>query len=588
MPELAGFQDSRSAFRARDLSPDSVIFTAESSNFSIFSSASASVDRCSFASDVPDQDFVASVVSRNLAGHELSEVLIGPDPDPNKPTLVHKNSISLSRREKTKVQKIESSEAETTEDESIVTGSGRNSFSLALKECQVRRFRSEITSKKSDPRRQASLDLNNSLNSATNSPSPRLEIMNKRSYASRKTTGIFPSPGTPNYRQTNIGPQKGWSSERVPLHTNANRQNLNTPLLQSGRTLPSKWEDAERWIFSPMSGDGGGLRTSSIQQAQRRPKSKSGPLGPPGVAYYQMFSPAEPMFEGGGHNGKLIGNSPFPAGVVTADGLSVGYGGFEGDTGNFDTSTEPCMARSVSIHGCSEMLCQSLLLGHHSDEKCEDGANNISLAVSRRDMATQMSPESSSQSSPINHSPSFSLTTSTIQHVVESQNMHSNKPEIRDVPVDERVTMTRCPRNNKCKINLAKGSRNGGDWKREDVNFQPGSWEVVPETPKSFSMIQSEQGKVTAWENLQKAKAEAAIRKLEMKLEKKRSSSMEKIMNKLRSAQKKAQEMRSSVMTNRDNNQIARPSDRALPFRRLRPIGSLSGWFTCHVFQCNS
>ncbi|KAL6521913.1 hypothetical protein OROMI_031790 [Orobanche minor] len=553
MPELAGFQDSRSGFRARDLSPDSVIFTAESSNFSIFSSASASVDRCSFASDVPDQDFVASVVSRNLAGHELSEVLIGPAPDPNKPTLVHKNSFSLSRKEKSR-------------------------------ECQVRRFRSEIPSKKSDPRRQASLDLNNSLNSATNSSSPRLGIMNKQSYASRKTTGIFPSPGTPNYRQTNVGIQKGWSSERVPLHTNANRRNLNNPLLQSGRTLPSKWEDAERWIFSPMSGDGGCLRTSSIQQAQRRPKSKSGPLGPPGVAYYQMFSPAGPMFEGGGHNRKLIVNSPFSAGVVTTDGLSVGYGGLEGDSGNFDMSTEPCMARSVSIHGCSEMLSQSSLLGHHLDEKCEDGADNISRAVSRRDMATQMSPESSCQSSPIRHSPSFSLTTSAIQHVVESQNMHSNKPKIRDVPVDERVTMTRWSKNNRCKINSRKGSRNDGDWKRKDVNFQSGSWEVAAETSKRFSKIQSEQGKITAWENLQKAKAEAAIRKLEMKLEKKRSSSMDKIMNKLRSAQKKAQEMRSSVLTNRDSNQIARPSDRALSFRITRPIGSLSGCFTCHVF----
>lgn len=62
MPEL-GFQDMRSGLRARDLSPDSVIFSAES-NFSLFSSASASVERCSFASDVPDQDSIASVVSQ--------------------------------------------------------------------------------------------------------------------------------------------------------------------------------------------------------------------------------------------------------------------------------------------------------------------------------------------------------------------------------------------------------------------------------------------------------------------------------------------------------------------------------------------
>lgn len=61
MPEL-GFQEQRSAYRARDSSPDSVIFTLES-NFSLFSSTSASVDRCSFASDAHDHDSLASEIS---------------------------------------------------------------------------------------------------------------------------------------------------------------------------------------------------------------------------------------------------------------------------------------------------------------------------------------------------------------------------------------------------------------------------------------------------------------------------------------------------------------------------------------------
>ena len=69
MPEI-GFQEQQqqvslrsSGSRAhRDASPDSVIFTLES-NFSLFSSASASVDRCSFASDAHDHDSFASEVS---------------------------------------------------------------------------------------------------------------------------------------------------------------------------------------------------------------------------------------------------------------------------------------------------------------------------------------------------------------------------------------------------------------------------------------------------------------------------------------------------------------------------------------------
>ncbi|KAL0432506.1 UNVERIFIED_CONTAM: hypothetical protein Slati_2584900 [Sesamum latifolium] len=219
------------------------------------------------------------------------------------------------------------------------------------------------------------------------------------------------------------------------------------------------------------------------------------------------------------------------------------------------------------------------------DEKydgTEDAANNISRAVSRRDMATQMSPESSIQSSP-RRLASFSLATPSILPVAESQSTNTSRPDIRDVPVDERVTMTRWSKKNRGKT-PGRGSRNADDWKRKAVNIRSASWEVSAETSKSISKIQREEAKITAWENLQKAKAEAAIRKLEMKLEKKRSSSMDKIMNKLRSAQKKAQEMRSSVLNNQAANQISRPSDKALSFRRTRQIGSLSGCFTCHAF----
>jgi hypothetical protein len=71
-----GFQEQRRSWRrntgstrrnaaaasAGDTSPDSVIFTLES-NLSLFSSASASVDRCSFASDAHDRDSLNSEIS---------------------------------------------------------------------------------------------------------------------------------------------------------------------------------------------------------------------------------------------------------------------------------------------------------------------------------------------------------------------------------------------------------------------------------------------------------------------------------------------------------------------------------------------
>ncbi|XP_073314831.1 uncharacterized protein [Primulina huaijiensis] len=577
MPET-GIEESGSGFRARDVSPNSFIFNAES-NFSLFSSASGSVERCSFTSDAPDQDSPASEISQQLAGHELAEDLSGPDIDPNKPKLAYKNIVNLSRKGRTKVQILDSSEAETTEDENLAIVSARNSFSRALKECQDIMLRSVGSLNKSD-RRTASADLNISVSNSGNSSSPRFCAMKKPSAATQRTSA-FPSPGTPNYRHPSIRIQKGWSSERIPSHTNAKKRTVNTALLpyNNGRTLPSKWEDAERWIFSPVSGDGS-IRAST-HQPQRRPRSKSGPLGPPGVAYYQTFSPAAPM-SAGGNTVKLIANSPFSAGVLAADGLWIRTADCYGNA-NFLIETEPCMARSISIHGCSELISQSSL-PRHQDEKCngfEDAANNISRDISRRDMATQMSPESSIQSSSERKS-SFSLATPSILPLVEFESKHASKLEIRDVPVDEPVTMTRWAKKNKSK-NSERGGGYINDWKRKAVNFGSATWEVSMETSKSISTIQREEARITAWETLQKAKAEAAIRKLEMKLEKKRSSSMDKIMNKLRSSQKKVRDMRSSVITNQAH-QIESPSVKALSFRRTRQIGSLSGCFTCHAF----
>ena len=70
---------------------------------------------------------------------------------------------------------------------------------------------------------------------------------------------------------------------------------------------------------------------------------------------------------------------------------------------------------------------------------------------------------------------------------------------------------------------------------------------------------------------------------VQVKLEKKRASSMDKIMKKLKSAHKKAQEMRSAVLTNQAI-QVSKSNENAVSVRRVRHMGSFSGCFTCHAF----
>lgn len=75
----------------------------------------------------------------------------------------------------------------------------------------------------------------------------------------------------------------------------------------------------------------------------------------------------------------------------------------------------------------------------------------------------------------------------------------------------------------------------------------------------------------------------SAFSSVQMKLEKKRSSSMDKILNKLKSAQRKAQDMRNAAAS-RQADQAARPSKILSSFRKAGQMNPLSACFTCRVF----
>lgn len=123
----------------------------------------------------------------------------------------------------------------------------------------------------------------------------------------------------------------------------------------------------------------------------------------------------------------------------------------------------------------------------YTDEKLggvKDAATDISSAVSRRDMATQMSPEHS------NHSPrsgraSFSASTPSALAIVELQSMHSSNSEVRDVQVDERVTVTRWTKKHRAR-NQRKSSEIIDDWRKKSVDAGPSGWDVS-EVAKSIS-----------------------------------------------------------------------------------------------------
>ncbi|KAI4325528.1 hypothetical protein MLD38_030916 [Melastoma candidum] len=314
------------------------------------------------------------------------------------------------------------------------------------------------------------------------------------------------------------------SSDRIlplQLNTAAVRNSAtNFPYPSSGRTLPSKWDDAERWISSPSA------PPAYYPDGVRKPKSKSGPLYRPNFPNSSSSSSS---------NATLVPSasaiycfSPFDAGVESAD--------------------------EVKLHFRSGVLDEIF-----NGVKRGSDVADYPCAVSRRDMATQMSPMSGICSSPEARD-SFSPIP-----LPSSRGEFPVKPEAIDVAVDKRAS-------------IMSGSKKPGEtqWTdsgdRSDHSSQAevvASFWQYTDTAKDASWAQREEARIAAWENLQKAKAEAAIRKLEMKLEKKRSMSTERIQSKLRAAERKAQEMRESLSHDRDAS------------RRTKPLRS---WFRCDAF----
>ncbi|KAJ8770672.1 hypothetical protein K2173_021319 [Erythroxylum novogranatense] len=374
----------------------------------------------------------------------------------------------------------------------------------------------------------------------------------KQNLVSSESLGTFPSPGVSSYQD------KGWCSERVPRQSRGDRRHIGVLRpFYSGRALPSKWDDAERWICSPVFGYNAATSQSRLQ---RRPKSKSGPIVPPGVGQYSNCSPSLQIFDGASL--KNFMKTPFSTGVLMPNGVAIRYGG----VGNDGHATVASLPWSDVVSECS--------LPSSQDEKLDDVNNEQSLItrdISRRDMATQMSPEGTNHSSTTGSS-----SPPTNPPELESQKDNTSKMEVREVRVDKRSTMiNRWSKRPSCISN--KGSAGLKDYKENYRQARKSSWDIS-DAASDFSKLQREEAKITAWENLQKAKADAAVRKLEMKLEKKRSSSMDKILSKLRSAEMRAEEMRSSILVPNDH-QIPKTSHKFPFLHKLAQFRSLSSCF---------
>ncbi|MED6196829.1 hypothetical protein PIB30_051028 [Stylosanthes scabra] len=362
---------------------------------------------------------------------------------------------------------------------------------------------------------------------------------------SSKKLGSFLSPDTQNHSERSMGSHKGWNSERVALNqtsssSSSRRHSGLTPFNSGRRTMPSKWDDAERWICSPVSGYGYGNNNNSNNrnsysqsQLQRRPKSKSGPIMPPpgrsSSSFYSNYSPTIPLRQGLLVKNLMVGvGSPFTTGVLAPHALSLHHfdahdNGFAPrfDIGNVMQQCSTAAAMLNDNNGVLAPMWSQLLCDPSSPNSQDENPKNEETPMmspfSRRDQGTQMSPPESEDDA--NSSPISSM---------DQKNGHSGKLDVRDVEVDSEATVIRWPKGH-------ADAENHHSFQESNTEIQT-SCSDIAESTMDITKMQKEEAKIVAWESQQK-----------MELEKKRSSSMDKILNKLRRAQMKAEKMRSSM-----------------------------------------
>lgn len=148
-----------------------------------------------------------------------------------------------------------------------------------------------------------------------------------------------------------VGVKTSETSPRVPTHRHSHGENVDSLFVSYGygrNILPSKWEDAEKWILSPVSVDGHGnvgAKNPTFPPYRRRPKSRSGPLGSPArIKLNAVSKSSSPLIS------NSVENSPLITGIFMADCGSCGAIGEDGTRSRSESQPDHCLVQEASAN----------------------------------------------------------------------------------------------------------------------------------------------------------------------------------------------------------------------------------------------
>ncbi|CAO2149754.1 unnamed protein product [Urochloa humidicola] len=317
-----------------------------------------------------------------------------------------------------------------------------------------------------------------------------------------------------------------------PLQFFSSPAHHHSQLVAPRRSVPSKWEDAEKWLRHSSDSDHGSGNGKAAFSRQR--SSGLGPRGGEeekrGAAAVAMRRSVDALSDA--HALALL--APPPAEVLLKDKF----------TDNEEPSKETFVFRSAY---CSPAPAK--------------GAAAAGGGEQRRDIGTEMTPLGSScvtplkSTSPVRHNTPASRSGPLVPYAGGGGGMDISELaecHLAKLDLGARFDAMLVNWSSKEEEEVSKSLRHfeatagaggappcdkrGGDCRWED-----------DDRAKSCIRYQREEAKIQAWVNLESAKAEAQSRKLEVKIQKMRSNLEEKLMRRMTTVHRRAEEWRATA-----------------------------------------
>ncbi|KMT04733.1 hypothetical protein BVRB_7g169140 [Beta vulgaris subsp. vulgaris] len=393
----------------------------------------------------------------------------------------------------------------------------------------------------------------------------------------------------------------------------------------SRKSVPSKWEDAEKWLFN-----GGGTGASCHESPAHHHhhhhhnnnnhnnmiKQNEGPRNSHSKAILneiiaEKFRVIEekkitketlPKFinctsaaslEDHHHQQKLSSSITFNGVIIPAD-LPL-KDKFTDEIGPFSTNCR-----------YSEPTKEAFLFKNHrahNNEAMTDACTEVIpiQEVKHRDMGTEMTPIGSNTTSRC-HTPFKSI--SPARHntpasrsgllalvgqptipmdMAQLQECHLAKLQIGTTQFDS--VATNWSSREEEEEEISKSLRHFEIGRRSSVSEPRVSVWEEEEMTKFCLRYQREEAKIQAWVNLQNAKAEAQSKKLEVKIQKMRSNLEEKLMRKMAIVNRKAEELRASAQVEH-SEQIRRAAERSQKLMLNHHHHHRNSHLSPHIISC--